>query len=255
MATEAISQRVEAGRRALWDPSGSRPTTGGVASVLIGSLLSPWMLGLPQLTTSSPEYAFKHDLLPRVPSSQKPLLVVDVGANTGQFAISIAEAGHRGLSFEPSPTTCALLRRRIQKLKEKGVGVVNNSVRCAAVGAKRGVVQLAEETSSSASFSVRAKAKGRGGLVRVPVVRLDDEIAPSEQNFILKTDTQGFEMQVLQGAQQLLARRAARLLMVELSNGMLKGQGSSPLELMRWVAAHGYDCTHIRFFAARQAGA
>ena len=113
---EAVQKRIETGRGALWDPSVSRSTTGRVASLVIGSLLSPWLLGLPQLTSSSPEYAFKHYLLPRVPGSQQPLLVVDVGANNGQFAVSIAKAHHRGLSFEPSPTTCAHLRRRIQRL-------------------------------------------------------------------------------------------------------------------------------------------
>jgi len=258
-----LARRVAAGRRALWDPvalaaDGSTRLDSVLLEERIHSVLSPWMLGLPQLITSSPEQAFKNDLLPRVPKSQSPLFIVDVGANTGQFAASIVKAGHRGVSFEPSPSTCARLRKRIQKLLTNPTKP-SSTVRCAAVGAARGVVELDEDpTASSASFSVRAAGSRptnssgpRGRVAKVPVVRLDEEISPAETNFILKTDTQGFEMQVLKGAAGLLARRAVRLLMIELSNGLLKAQGSSPLKLMRWVAARGYDCTYVRFFAAQ----
>jgi len=271
-ADAVLAERVAAARRALWDPRAPRASR-NVTSVLIGSLLSPWMVGLPQLTLSTPERAFKFDLLPRVPKAQSPLFVVDVGANNGQFAVSIVRAGHRGLSYEPSPATCALLRQRIQRAASKQPNPVckflpmcgpqqraNVSVRCAAVGAAPGTIELTEDMGSSASFRIQGNgarasaAPYRTRVVKVPIVRLDDEVAPAEKNFILKTDTQGFEMKVLQGAQRLLERHAARLLMIELSSGLLGSQGSSPLELMRWISARGYDCTYVRFFAGQKRG-
>lgn len=66
---------------------------------------------------------------------------------------------------------------------------------------------------------------------------------------MLKSDTQGFELEVMRGARRLMAQQAVALLFVEVSHGLLRRQGSSALSLMRWLRSRGYDCTHLRITA------
>tara|TARA_B110001452_G_scaffold68818_1_gene55436 strand:+ start:358 stop:1272 length:915 start_codon:yes stop_codon:yes gene_type:complete len=244
----SLAHRALIGRASLWDQSARPPDLQQHLHAPANNLLTPWMVGLPQLVTLAPEQAFKTVVLPRVPRGAQPL-IVDVGANNGQFAVSVVRAGHRSLSFEPSPRTCAKLKRRVERARSIMHGSPEkNVVRCAAVGATSGTIMLEEDAGSSASFRI-ASRRSRGATRAVPVVRLDDEVPLAERDLILKTDTQGFELNVLRGAHHMLGR--VRLLMLEMSNGLLKAQGASPFELMQWVAAHGFDCTHLRFFSMK----
>lgn len=55
-------------------------------------------------------------------------------------------------------------------------------------------------------------------------------------------------MGVLQGAESLLRRRAARLILVEMSHELLNRAGNSPLQLMQLIARSNYVCTYTQFF-------
>lgn len=66
---------------------------------------------------------------------------------------------------------------------------------------------------------------------------------------VLKSDTQGFELEVLRGARRLMAQRAIALLFVEVSSSLLRNQGTSALRLMHWIRMRGYDCAHLRLAA------
>ena len=66
---------------------------------------------------------------------------------------------------------------------------------------------------------------------------------------LLKSDTQGYEMGVLQGAARLLRTRPVGLLLVEASDFLLRRAGASPLRLMRLLDGLGFACTHMAFWA------
>jgi len=53
---------------------------------------------------------------------------------------------------------------------------------------------------------------------------------------------------VLQGAESLLRRHAARLILVEMSHELLNRAGNSPLQLMQLIARSNYVCTYTQFF-------
>jgi FkbM family methyltransferase len=264
--TGELWERAQRGRRALydqrlpplkWDAAASKPSPRASPVHRPRNLLNPRLLGL-DVQRLAPEAAFGRVILPRIPTKDRMgLLFVDVGANRGQFALQIARAGMQGLAFEPSPSVCADLTRRVQaynKLRrDRRWGSVD--VRCAAVGGRKGLVYLRKANASASNMVDRAASvdpSGKANLVPVPVVRLDDVLPDTTDGFMLKTDTQGFEHLVLAGAKELLARRRARLLLVELSEGLLRAQGSSPFALMSTIADHGYDCTHLRFFGGRR---
>lgn len=138
-------------------------------------------------------------------------LVLDVGANRGQFASEIRSGGYAGniISFEPlSAAHVALLRA------SKGDSKWSVHSRCA-LGAQNGEVEIniaGNSVSSSLlpmleSHLLAAPRSGYIGRESVPLVTLDS-IAP---DFVtqfkypfLKVDTQGFEWDVLDGAQKAL---------------------------------------------------
>lgn len=157
----------------------------------------------------------RHQLL----FSQLPInLVLDVGANTGQFVHQCRAAGYQGeiLSFEPSAAAHAAL---LQSAASDPQWTVADRV---ALGATTGEVEINIAANSYSSSilpmldSHLAAAPNSAYLQKekVPLRRLDDLLAhhladhptttaPSHHIF-LKLDVQGYESQVLAGAAQLL---------------------------------------------------
>lgn len=149
-------------------------------------------------------------------------LVLDVGANAGQFAQSIREAGYQSriVSFEPLSTAHAQLLRasRDDALWE----VAPRS----AIGDHEGEIEMhisgnSVSSSALAMLDTHAKAAPSSVYVGKERVRLTclDTIArgylQAERRPFIKIDTQGYEDQVLDGASELLTRTSG--LQLELS--------------------------------------
>lgn len=149
-------------------------------------------------------------------------LVLDVGANEGQFASELLGTGYRGriVSFEP-------LREAHVRLRQAAARVPNWTVheRCA-IGDTHGEVQI-HVAGNSVSSSIRPMLEQHAqsapesryvGSETVPLRRLDDIAMPyldGAREVFLKVDTQGFEAAVLRGAPALLQR--VRAVQLELS--------------------------------------
>ena len=147
-------------------------------------------------------------------------LVVDVGANTGQFAHQCRAAGYQGeiLSFEPSAAAHAGL------LQSAAADPLWNVADRMALGAADGEIEIniaANSFSSSIlpmldSHLSAAPASCYLHKEKVPLRRLDDVLVPGGRNIFLKLDVQGYEPQVLAGATQLLAHTLAMQLEMSL---------------------------------------
>jgi len=136
--------------------------------------------------------------------------VIDVGANTGQFAHSMLSQGFTGRihSFEPQ----AVAHRQLQD-HAQGHPSWTVAERCA-LGESPGELDLhLSQNSYSSSFlpvnPVNLQAAPRTAYVgqeRVRVLRLDDwaQRIGICGRLLLKIDTQGFELKVLRGAQGLM---------------------------------------------------
>ncbi len=155
----------------------------------------------------SGEHHFLERLLAVYRSNSVQPVVLDVGANVGNYAREIL-AIERQVSihcFEPHPANVAKLRQ--------AVGSSVNVVPCA-VGADAGVLDLFdyadEDGSSHASVykEVFEKIhKRRHGSHPVDVVTIDDflEREKIDRVALLKIDTEGHELSVLSGASMALA--------------------------------------------------
>jgi FkbM family methyltransferase len=148
--------------------------------------------------------------------------VLDVGANTGQYGAMLRAWGYGGriVSFEPLSAAHAALGRRA------GADPAWRVAPRTAIGDREGEVEI-EVSAESDMSSIRPQSallrriSPSSRIVareRVPLARLDAAAAPHVeglQRLFLKSDTQGFEVEVLAGARRLLPRIAG--LQLELS--------------------------------------
>jgi FkbM family methyltransferase len=146
-------------------------------------------------------------------------LVLDVGANEGQYGSGLRAIGYRGrmVSFEPLSSAHAVLTRNAQG--DAGWQIHSR----AAIGDSDGeiTINIAGNNVSSSVLPMLAQHANAApesqyiGSEKVPLVRLDSvatAYAASAQSVFLKIDTQGFEAAVLRGASQLLHKcRAVQL--------------------------------------------
>jgi FkbM family methyltransferase len=174
----------------------------------------------------------------------------DVGANEGQFAKAILEAGYCGdiVSFEP---TSAAYRRLVANSARYANWKI--AERCALGSTQHTVtINLAGNSQSSSVLSMLprhlslAPESAYVGTEVVPVVALDDIIDQDfgdERQFALKMDVQGYEHHVLKGCARNLPRIA--LMHVEMSLCPLY-DGESPFaEFFSEIEAHGFRCVGI----------
>lgn len=142
-------------------------------------------------------------------------LVIDAGANSGQFAHLCRNVGYRGqiISFEPSATAHANL------LRSAATDPLWTVADRMALGASTGEVEINISANSFSSsilpmldshLSV-APESGYTHREKVPLRRLDDVLKTIAANrrIFLKLDVQGFESQVLQGATRILPHTLA----------------------------------------------
>lgn len=148
-------------------------------------------------------------------------LLLDVGANIGQFAIRTRRAGYGGriVSFEPLAGPFAELSAASESDPEW-------EVRQFALGAQDGEAEInvSRNTFSSSMLGIserHVKSAPESEYVAtetIPVAELDsiwaELVKPAERPF-LKIDVQGFELEVMRGAKRALAELAG--VQVELS--------------------------------------
>jgi FkbM family methyltransferase len=171
-------------------------------------------------------------------------LVLDVGANTGQFAEELQAFGYRGriISFEPLASAHAQLR---SKAKAHPNWTIAERT---AVGAETGAVEI-HVSGNSVSSSILAMLPSHSeaepesiyvGTETVPVNRLDDLYAPSQTDRVaLKIDVQGYERQVLEGAPLLLG--SCRAVIAEMSLVPLYERQVLAKDLWDLLAKQGFE--------------
>lgn len=176
-------------------------------------------------------------------------LVLDVGANTGQYGAGLRELGYCGriVSFEP-------LSSAFEALRSRALGDADWEVRRCALGAGSGeiTINIAGNSQSSSILDMlpeHASALPSSryvGRESVPLRRLDDDFAEVRRGarvVMLKLDTQGYELQVPSGGGDTL--RAATLVSLEMSLVPLYSGAPSFLDLHRMLDREGFDMASI----------
>jgi FkbM family methyltransferase len=174
-------------------------------------------------------------------------VIIDVGANAGQWLMSILRElpNARVICYEPDERAFGELQRTASSL-----GKVE-CIRCA-LGATSGRTQLFRNADSVTSSLLPTVAPNSPlpyaeklrplDVVEVEVRTLDDELArlQIEHVDLLKTDCQGFDLRVLEGAATAIARGVVDLIATEaLFHQEYDGQ-TWFYELMPWLLANHY---------------
>ena len=171
-------------------------------------------------------------------------LVIDVGANRGQYAVALRAAGYAGriASFEP-------LAEPYAALADAALGDPTWEASRLALGARRAVVavNVAEDSRNSSLLDVgerhlRAVPDSRAvASETAPMESLDrvwPEVARGARRIYLKIDTQGYELEVLRGAIGSLGAIA----LVEAELSLIRTYETGPLfaDVVSFLAAHGF---------------
>ena len=125
---------------------------------------------------------------------------LDVGANTGQFALELlANKDIKITSIEPNPHC-------IRRLKKLNVEYFN-----CGLGNKSGKLELLipanKIRSKATSFFLPAGKTGTDDIIKVEVdVYTGDELFKDKMFDLIKIDTQGYEYFVIDGAKELISR-------------------------------------------------
>jgi FkbM family methyltransferase len=177
--------------------------------------------------------------------SQRVDLVLDVGANVGQFGERLFQAGFQGrlVSFEPLSSAHKKLSETAKRYPKWSVAPR------AAVGRQAGetVINVSANMVSSSLLPIRGEHIDSAPSSRyvsteiVKVISLDDYLNESDSpRVFLKLDTQGFEFEVLKGAESLLASSIVGV-QTELSLVPLYDDQADYLELLAWLRDRNFQ--------------
>ena len=169
--------------------------------------------------------SFTRELLSGVP----PDLVLDVGANRGQYRSWMRDrVGYRGrgVSFEPLPDAAEMLRRAAEgdplwQVQEMALGPSKGRLTLHVTGLE-GQMSSALEPDRSQT-SALADASRVTDQIDVAMETVDEHLPGDDSTVLLKLDTQGYDLEVLRGAGPRLDE--VSILVTELSfTGLYTGQ-------------------------------
>lgn len=180
------------------------PIICGSRFVITGTAGDAYVEGVPNDET------FVDEVLPILqPIVPEDAVVIDVGANVGIYSLGLARLAHAGHihAFEPNPSVAEHLRENV-----RANGLTNVVVHQVAVSAMAGSMRFKENPSFTAGSRTTDNAAPMfnevfaAGAIDVPSVTLDEVVreAGLDRLDIIKIDTEGHEIDVLNGARETL---------------------------------------------------
>ncbi len=174
-------------------------------------------------------------------------LVLDVGANVGQYAERMRALGYAGriISFEPQSGAYAFLQRRTE----------NDALweaRRVAIGRVTGEFDLyvSQNSVSSSLLTVLDEHLSAAREARIVsresvlVNTLDDELRETHVGQCwLKLDIQGHELEALKGSSSIL--KQCSVVQIEVSFSQLYAGQSPWLDICTWLVERGFTLRHM----------
>ena len=141
-------------------------------------------------TKNSPNYEKRQRLVIEQEHPNKKTFL-DVGANIGVWSLAMEKQFDNVIAFEPSTKNLECLRLNWDgEIREFAVGDVNSTV------------VFKDSAKNCGNGKVRLDLSTEGSAYEVEMVTLDDQNITDCS--LIKIDVQGFEWQVIQGAQNLI---------------------------------------------------
>lgn len=183
-------------------------------------------------------------------------IVFDVGANEGESALNFMELFPDATiySFEPLPESYASL----ESMARPRARLVPIN---AALGADHGSAVLNQNALQTTSSMLPTAPSSRSFLsgpalstqrrVKISVTTLDAVAAEYQVETIdlLKIDVQGYELEVLKGASQMLSARRIRVIVLEVNFAPLYERQASFQDISTFLQSHGFSLSCLYDFA------
>jgi FkbM family methyltransferase len=173
--------------------------------------------------------------------SQSNITIFDVGANVGQTIQRLRETFPEPTihAFEPGSDAFDALRERYFKMQSIDINNI-------ALGDLPGNKEFIENTLSDMSSFLEPDEECWGTIKqrrRVEVTTIDQYCKERgiDKIDILKSDTQGFDLEVLKGAAHLLARHGIHLIYLEINFGRLYKKSARLDEIYAFLSEYGFD--------------
>ena len=144
--------------------------------------------------------------------------VLDVGAWCGTWSKALEPYAKKVIAFEPDRVHFSCLEKNC---------TINCTPRNEAVGAKEGMISLSDD-----NFTQAKRVVSEGSIKMIAI----DDLA-YEQVDLIKIDVEGYEMEVLKGAERTLTD--TQYLMIELNNNTKK-YGSSNTDVESYLRDIGF---------------
>ena len=144
--------------------------------------------------------------------------VLDVGAWCGTWSKALEPYAKKVIAFEPDRVHFSCLEKNC---------TINCTPRNEAVGAKEGMISLSDD-----NFTQAKRVVSEGSIKMIAI----DDLA-CEQVDLIKIDVEGYEMEVLKGAERTLTD--TQYLMIELNNNTKK-YGSSNTDVESYLRDIGF---------------
>ena len=164
-------------------------------------------------------------------------IVADVGANQGLYTLLLARVATGGhiYAFEPDPDLFRCLENNVRTNHLQNVSTIQ-----AAASNHSGTLAFTTNRLNRGDNRVDAKAFREMSTQQVQAVTLD-EIISHQRLDLLKIDVQGFEIEVLLGAQKTLQANPAITIVFEFWPYGLRQAGHRPNELWDLLQEAGFS--------------
>jgi FkbM family methyltransferase len=159
--------------------------------------------------------------------------ICEVGSNIGASTLQLlaVKPNARVFAFEPSSRFCPILRRNLHLAGFDGVVIYP-----VLLGRHAGIITLYNNATTASAAIEEYDGHELRRVQRVRMSTLDSVFSSSERVDFIKIDTDGFEFEVLHGAERLI-RRDGPVLFFEYASRLLK----SPITDLTWLQQLGYQ--------------
>lgn len=144
---------------------------------------------------------------------------VDVGANIGFISISAAQVLGEGTiwAFEPNPEAREILEKNIALNNIRNIKVLPYALGSSEGQGEIFINAIAHNRGGATLLDIEKEKRKDGKTYSVEIKRLDKLLPENFSLAMIKIDVEGFEMEVLKGAEIWLRRKDAPALIVECS--------------------------------------
>lgn len=198
-----------------------------------------------QVIEENGELALQQAVVARARSAGRPLRVIDVGANHGQWSRSLlGEARKQGLKdvrltqFEPVPD----MRPSLDRLRDEFADTAEVTLIPCAASDEPGRLRMIMTGASAGTHHLAAEDYPyEGEEISVDVVTVDGALKDDspESLDLVKIDAEGFDPKVLQGMQGLLAGGRVDVIQIEYSILFIRSR-SYLYDVFKIAERHGY---------------